>query len=167
MAGKNWIRIRYRHKFRSLFNCDHLPNYNSAQDATTSSVPGLRASAVACLPNNQTFQRSNHYTAAIEQRFGENIRLRAQVFDRQSNARLMTDDVSTCALPSATNVLQTVQRKYSRGFNLVFQRRSANRLSGWLGYTCSMLKRVISFQAVMEREFSALTSSIQKISAIT
>jgi hypothetical protein len=87
-------------------------------------------------------EKSDHYTAAVEQRFGENTRLRLQAFDRQ-------DAFSVAQIPGQT-VLQisgpcqhsaepvpntTFLRNYSRGVQLVLQRRSANRLSGWLGYT--------------------------------
>ena len=82
---------------------------------------------------------SNHYSAALEQRFGENTRIRLEAFQRKDFD--MFGAISTAQLSSnPCSVLQafsgsTYQRDYSQGVQLVVQRRSANRLSGWLGYT--------------------------------
>jgi hypothetical protein len=88
-------------------------------------------------------ETSTHLSAAIEQRLGEFTRVRLQVFDRQDAQPIGYVPGWTLAqglygpcqpwqpLPGAG----TYQRDYSRGAELVLQRRSANRLSGWLGYT--------------------------------
>jgi hypothetical protein len=87
-------------------------------------------------------EKSDHYTASVEQRFGENTRLRLQVFDRQNAFSLgeipgqsapFIDGPCGHSLEPIPN--STFQRAYSHGVQLVLQRRSANRLSGWLGYT--------------------------------
>jgi hypothetical protein len=94
-----------------------------------------------CLPLAFMPEESNHLTAAIEQRVGENTRIRLQAFDRQDswaigliqgfNGQVITPPCGAFA-PLANS---TYQRDYSRGAQLILQRRSANRLSGWLGYT--------------------------------
>ena len=71
--------------------------------------------------------------AAVEQKLGERARIRAEVFDRQNEQR---DDFLTqppAFIPVQNSVLSN--RDYSRGLQLLFQRRSENRLSGWVGYT--------------------------------
>jgi hypothetical protein len=99
--------------------------------------------ALASMP-----ERSEHYSAAVEQRFGENTRLRLQVFDRQdalSFAEVPGQSVAQVSGPcqhSAEPVPNsTFERNYSRGVQLVLQRRSANRLSGWLGYTLAQARQ--------------------------
>jgi hypothetical protein len=92
-----------------------------------------------CVPEGELPPKSDHYSAAIEHRLGENTRIRLEAFQRK-NA-----DAFGAILPAQLNsnscpILQplpggTYQRDYSQGVQLVVQRRSANRLSGWLGYT--------------------------------
>ena len=82
--------------------------------------------------------RSSQYIAAIEQRIGERTRLRVEAFDRQNDTRV---DVyggqgrigSLVITPLVRSALAADD--YSRGVQILFQRRSENRLSGWLGYT--------------------------------
>jgi len=77
-------------------------------------------------------QISSQYLFAVEQRLGERIRFRAEIFDRQNYQR---EDV---LLSPPTTVLlssRLANRDYSRGIQLTLQRRSENRLSGWIGYT--------------------------------
>ena len=86
-------------------------------------------------------EKSDHFTAAIEQRLGENTRIRLQAFDRQDSWSLgllhgFSGPVIFSPCPSFDPLSNsTYQRDYSRGAELILQRRSANRLSGWLGYT--------------------------------
>ncbi len=87
-------------------------------------------------------ERSNHWTAAVEQRFGENVRVRVEGFDRE-NRQLQGGRVFTpngCGLivanpAPAPSLVFPSGRDYSRGVQFIIQRRSANRLSGWVGYT--------------------------------
>ncbi|MGP0020069.1 MAG: carboxypeptidase regulatory-like domain-containing protein [Candidatus Sulfotelmatobacter sp.] len=84
-------------------------------------------------------EKSDHYTAAVEQRLGENTRVRLQAFDRQDAQSMglgSVQPVITSPCPSLEPIPNsTIERDYSRGVQLILQRRSANRLSGWLGYT--------------------------------
>jgi hypothetical protein len=88
-------------------------------------------------------EKSDHYTAAVEQRLGEDTQLRLQLFDRQDSYSLGRVPGEFGSNPSPGDCLHEMQplpnsvyrRDYSRGVQLVLQRRSANRLSGWLGYT--------------------------------
>jgi hypothetical protein len=100
-------------------------------------------SALAFMP-----EKSDHLTAAIEQRLGENTRIRLQAFDRQDSNALgliegfMPSEIPKPPCPSyAPLPNSTYQRDYSRGAQLILQRRSSNRLSGWLGYTFAMARQ--------------------------
>lgn len=75
---------------------------------------------------------SSQYALAIEQRLGERTRFRVEAFDRQNDQR---EDIFL--FPSRVLVLPSalVGRDYSRGLQFIVQRRSENRLSGWIGYT--------------------------------
>jgi hypothetical protein len=82
----------------------------------------------------KSYWRSNHYSAGVEQRLGENTQLRVQFFDRQSGRFLEANGGLLCPIPFPPSRSQ-FSRYYSRGAQIVLQRRSANRLSGWIGYT--------------------------------
>ncbi len=75
---------------------------------------------------------SRQFAFAVEQRFGERTRFRVEAFDRQNDQPEDIYDFSSRALlrPSAI-----VIRDYSRGLQFTLQRRSENRVSGWIGYT--------------------------------
>ncbi|HTS34982.1 MAG TPA: TonB-dependent receptor [Candidatus Solibacter sp.] len=81
---------------------------------------------------------SDHYAAALEQRLGENTRIRLEAFQRRDFSRfglapsVAPGDSCPTVAPFAGS---TLSRDYSHGVQLTVQRRSANRLSGWLGYT--------------------------------
>ena len=94
-----------------------------------------------CFQTAETYQRANHYTAAIEQRFGENTRIRLQAFDRENDVFLTTKPISPCSMPGPPSGTYKNSRGYSRGAQVLLQRRSANRLSGWIGYTLTYARQ--------------------------
>jgi hypothetical protein len=75
---------------------------------------------------------SSQYIFAVEQRFGERVRFRAEAFDRQNEQR---EDffLFPSFAPLERSALSS--RDYSRGLQFMLQRRSQNRLSGWISYT--------------------------------
>lgn len=105
--------------------------------------PALEQWSGQCYPFGSMPAKSDHYMAAIEQRFGEDTRLRLQAFNRRDSYSLGHIPGLFGSGPIPGNCPQEMQplpdsvyrRGYSRGVQLVLQRRSANRLSGWLGYT--------------------------------
>jgi hypothetical protein len=108
-----------------------------------------------CSPLGFMPEKSDHLTAAIEQRLGENTRIRLQAFDRQDSYGLgLIQGFSGSVFPTppcrsiAPLPDSTYQRDYSRGAQLILQRRSSNKLSGWLGYTFAMAR---------ERQYQAAT----------
>jgi len=88
-------------------------------------------------------ETSTHFSAAVEQRLGEWMRVRLELFDRQDATPIGYDPGWTLSqsIDGPCHPWQrlpgpgTLQRDYSRGAQLVLQRRSSNRLSGWVGYT--------------------------------
>ena len=91
-----------------------------------------------CVQYGALPSKSEHYTAAIEQRLAENTRLRLEAFQRKNfnsiGAIPPGAELNPCPVlePVAGG---TYKQDYSRGVQLTLQRRSANRLSGWIGYT--------------------------------
>ncbi|MGH9516820.1 MAG: hypothetical protein ACRD3P_14205, partial [Terriglobales bacterium] len=97
--------------------------------------PPFDAPPSGCAPSVQSWETANHFTASIEQRLGENSRFRVQAFDRES-AELQHAGPTACPGIALFNAgTQTFGHTHSRGFQFTAQRRSANRLSGWIGYT--------------------------------
>ena len=93
----------------------------------------------ACLLFGPLPAKSEHYSAAVEQRLGENTRVRLEAFQRKNFLVIgetppgqLTSD--PCPVLEAA-LGATYQRDYSHGVQLILQRRSANRLFGWVGYT--------------------------------
>jgi hypothetical protein len=82
---------------------------------------------IASLPRT-----SSQYVLALEQRLGERSRFRLEAFDRENEQRF-----DLFLFPSRVPLEQSVlgSRDHSRGVQFLVQRRSENRLSGWLGYT--------------------------------
>ncbi len=90
--------------------------------------PGLRA------------ERSTHYNASIERLFGDRIRLLAEVYYRKDASlffslfepRLVGNSVTFAEFP-----FRNALRGKARGVELNLQRRSANKLAGWISYAYS------------------------------
>ena len=110
--------------------------------------PDFQALASGCdvlLPASGSFiepqellLRSNQYTVAIEQRISENSRLRVEAFARENRQLLgaVTVTPTGCSpVRKDSSLSQFVFKDNSRGMQVILQRRSANRLSGWIGYT--------------------------------
>ncbi len=85
-------------------------------------------------------ERAHHVIASIEQRLGERSRLRAEFYNRDdrdllfrplAEPRLRSGAVF---VPPEAAPLANAVRGYARGFEIFFQRRTANRLSGWVSY---------------------------------
>lgn len=85
-------------------------------------------------------ERANHLELTIEQRLDDRTRLRVDFYNRQDRdllfrllyePRLIAGQVFNPPLnPPISNAL----RGYARGVEIFLQRRSANRLSGWVSY---------------------------------
>ena len=86
---------------------------------------------------NLRAERAMHYNASIERTFGERFRMLAEFYDREerdlffslSEPRVDNNRITLARLPFRNSL-----RGHARGIELTFQRRSANRLSGWVSY---------------------------------
>lgn len=85
-------------------------------------------------------ERSTHFNASLERLLGDRIRVLAEIYDREdrdlffslSEPRLEGTVVSFVEFP-----FQNSLRGHARGLELTFQRRSANKLAGWISYAYS------------------------------
>ena len=86
-------------------------------------------------------ERANHAVAALEQGLGSRTRVRAEVFYRADRdliaqpllePRLMAN--GAVFTPPAVARFENSVRGTARGFEVFLQRRSANRLAGWVSY---------------------------------
>jgi hypothetical protein len=111
-------------------SCGHYAQLPLTGRITIGEVSGASFIGLSSLPRT-----SWQCLAGVEHRFGERTRIRAEIFDRENENRF---DLFAFPVPFqkptplARDVL--LSRDYSRGLQLLFQRRSENRLSGWLGY---------------------------------
>src|SRR6185295_11009821 len=82
-------------------------------------------------------ERSTHFNAGVERSLGKRTRILAEVFDREdrrlffslNEPRLFHGFITFNESP-----FQNSLKGHARGFELTVQRRSANRLGGWLSY---------------------------------
>jgi hypothetical protein len=91
--------------------------------------------------------RATHALGAVEQRFGERTRLRAEYYEREDrdlldrpfyDPRILNGKIFTPALnPPEFNS----GRGYARGFEFIAERRSANRLTGWASYAYGVARQ--------------------------
>ncbi len=91
-------------------------------------------------------ERANHFSTAVEKRFGDNARIRFEAWNRDDRDLLAQPlfDVrlvnGVVVIPADARYFNSV-RGYSRGAQIVLQRRTANRLSGWVSYTLSYARQ--------------------------
>lgn len=87
--------------------------------------------------------RSTHYNASLERRFGDRIRVLAEVYYREDDKhpfslfepRLTGNFVNFFQFPFENSL-----RGHARGVEFTVQRRSANKLTGWVSYAYSRTK---------------------------
>jgi carboxypeptidase-like protein/TonB-dependent receptor-like protein len=91
--------------------------------------PGLRA------------ERATHATVSLEHLLTDRVRLRAEFYNRRERgviysplAEFRAIRPGVYATPQLGPILGNLLDGYSRGFEISLQRRSANRLSGWISY---------------------------------
>jgi len=87
-------------------------------------------------------ERSTHFSLALEQMLADKFRVRVEAYDRQITDGVFSAESEfraaspggTILYPQLGPILANSVRGYSRGLEFTLQRRSANRLSGWVSY---------------------------------
>ena len=83
------------------------------------------------------------YDASVERSIGSRMRVLAEVYDRQDSRLFfsLNEPRLTGKVPAFDGFLfQNSLNGYARGFELTVQRRSANKLAGWISYGYSRTK---------------------------
>jgi hypothetical protein len=86
-------------------------------------------------------ERATHYSAAFEQRIGTLSRVRIQAYQRNDRDLLFRPLMEARLTPSGIRPdnfqapIGNALRGYARGIDVFFQRRTANRLTGWVSYS--------------------------------
>lgn len=88
-------------------------------------------------------ENATHYNASLERRLGDRTRVLVEVYDREDHGlffsledlRLVQNSITFTQFP-----FQNSLRGNARGIELTLQRRSANKLTGWVSYAYSRTK---------------------------
>jgi hypothetical protein len=94
-----------------------------------------------CTISSEVLQTANHYTAGVEQRMGESARVKVLLFDRRNAGSVAFSGYDLASKTCLQKGFLNLGRDYSRGAQVVLQGRSANRLSGWIGYTLTYARQ--------------------------
>ena len=89
-------------------------------------------------------ERATHENVAIDQLLNEKTRLHVELYNRAEHGDIYSPQTEFRLLPNGQTgfptlgpVLGNNLKAYARGFEMQLQRRSANRLSGWVSYARS------------------------------
>ncbi len=91
--------------------------------------------------------RATHAIGAVEQRLGERTRMRVEYYEREDrdlidqpfyDPRILNNKVF---VPALNPPLYNSGRGYARGFEFLAERRSANRLTGWVSYAYGVTRQ--------------------------
>jgi hypothetical protein len=103
--------------------------------------PELDQIALSTLGSPLKPQRATHYVAGFERKLDAQTRIRIEAFDRETRDLLDMPTIypglidGRVTWPSSLPRWSNGLRGYSRGVEVVLQRRSASRLTGSIGYT--------------------------------
>jgi len=92
---------------------------------------------------NLKAERASHYTFSIEQTLNERTRIRVEAYDREDRDGVYSVDTeyrlvngrNAGPVLAAPGRLQNNLRGHARGVEIFIQRRSVNKLSGWVSYS--------------------------------
>ena len=144
--------------FTATSQCVWLPHVGAVVHATSSTSVTLGYGQYAQNPTLQQLygafgtpglrsERATHETVAIDQFFTEKLRLHVELYNRQEHEDIYAQQSEfhllangTVGFPTLGPVLGNNLEAYGRGFEISLQRRSANRLSGWISYARSYSK---------------------------
>lgn len=89
-------------------------------------------------------ERTSHWIVSLEHLLSEKLRLRIEGYDLKARQLIFSPLMEfrlvngVIASPVPGNVLRNATHGHSRGVEVMLQRRSANKLSGWLSYNFGM-----------------------------
>jgi hypothetical protein len=92
-------------------------------------------------------ETSRHYVAAYEFLAGEKTRVRFEAYDKEESNLVRSRDSlfrlvnGRVAAPDVDFTYDNALRGFDRGVEVTVQRRSANRLAGWISYALSKSRR--------------------------
>jgi len=98
-------------------------------------------------PNLQA-ELASHYTLSIEQTLNERTRIRLEAYDREDRDGIYSADTEYRLMngrtvgpaPAVPGRFQNNLRGHARGVEIFIQRRSVNKLSGWVSYSYSVAR---------------------------
>ena len=85
-------------------------------------------------------ESASHYNASVEHRFGDRTRLLVEAYDREDDRLFfsLSEPRLESNVPTFTEfAFQTSLHGNARGIEVTLQRRSANKLTGWVSYAYS------------------------------
>jgi outer membrane cobalamin receptor len=118
-------------------------------------------------------ERSSQAQLTVQQMFGESTRLRVDVYDRLDRDLIfqpLYDPRFLNAVVFSGNLLaplQNSQRGYGKGAEIFLQRRSANRLSGWVSYAYAVSRvhdGVLNLSEAIRVRFKELSACLRQLS---
>lgn len=89
---------------------------------------------------NLRAERATHYNVSIERSLGNRTRMLAEFYDREERNLLFSlsePRIEAGRITIEANPFRNSLRGYARGMELSLQRRSANKLAGWVSYAYS------------------------------
>jgi len=165
-AGLRWDRLRYvgtqplspqasasvrvgsatdlQFAFGKYLQFSDVSNFGRQYDSQLPTQLGL---TWYCWGSATLYSRGTHYLGAVEQRLSEHSRLRVEAFHREEGyVRGERPRIhGTCSSPFDPKESEYGSwHQRSRGLQLVLQRRSANRLAGWIGYTLNHVRNIVT-----------------------
>jgi len=88
-------------------------------------------------------ESASHYNASVERRFGDRTRLLVEAYDREDHRLFfsLSEPRLVSSVPAFTEFpFQNSLHGNARGIEVTLQRRSANKLTGWVSYAYSRTK---------------------------
>lgn len=135
-----------------------LPHASALLRASPSTTVSLAYGQYAQMPSLQQLhgafgnpalhaERATHEAIGIDQRLSEKTRLHVELYNRQEHGDIDSPQTEfrlspagTVLYPTLGPVLANSLKSYARGVEVMLQRRSANRLSGWITWSHSYSK---------------------------
>jgi outer membrane receptor for ferrienterochelin and colicin len=120
-------------------------------------------------------ERSADSVVSVEHRFTERLRGRVELYDKQESSLIFAEETEPRLVagkvvrPVNAPVLRNTLAGYSRGVEFYLQRRSANRLSGWISYAYGISRlrdasRTLGFAADFEQRHTVNAFASYRVS---